>query len=165
MSSNPLAGGISPGNQELGMSRNSQASQGGDWMGEQFCNSGEEGSSWFQHWNRPFIMEQKAENLLGPKGPEWGIGARTLLHQEHWGNTWKIPRNDLIYNSQLQQKLLDGGATPWVQETNYNGIGHLEGSSGHCFQRVPLWHRMFSRENLMQSSSMCQESLGLQMMW
>ena len=75
-------------------------------MGEQFCNSGKESSSWFQHWG-PFITE-KALNLPGSKGPEWCFGEGTIWHQQHWGNTWKIPWNDLIYNSQLQQGLLDG---------------------------------------------------------
>ena len=116
-------------------------------MGEQFCNSGKESFSWFQHW-RPFNTEE-ALNLPGSKGSEWGFGEGTILHQKHWGNTWKIPWDDSIHNSRLQQGLLDGGTAPWVQETDYNGIGHWKvpvdktsnGSNCHigCVP-VKTWH-------------------------
>ena len=93
------------------------------WLnGWTVCYSGKEGSSWFKHW-RPFNTE-KAPNLPGSKGPEWSFRKGTVLHQVHQGNTWKIPCHDLIYNSQLQQRFLDGGATPRVQKIDNNGIGH-----------------------------------------
>ena len=40
------------------------------------------------------------------------------------GDTWKIPCDDSIYNSQLQQRFLDGGATPQLQKIDNSGIGH-----------------------------------------
>ena len=112
-------------------------------MGEQFCNSGKESSSWFQQW-RLFYTEE-ALNLPGSKGPEWGVGERTILHQKHWGNTWKIPWNDPIHHGGFQQRLLDGGATPQVQETDDYGFGHWKvpvdkTSNGfhHCTGCIPM---------------------------
>ena len=74
----------------------------------------------------------------------------------------KVPQHDMFHHCGLQQRILDGGATPWIQKANYDGIGYW---TVPVFQWVPSWCRMCSRENWMQSFSTCQESLGLQMTW
>ena len=81
------------------MFRNPRASQRGDWMGEQFCNTGKESSSWFQHWG-PFFTE-KAENLpLDPRNlnealewaPYYTRSIKEILGKFH-GMTWFMIAN------------------------------------------------------------------------
>ena len=48
-----------------------------EWVNS-FVIVGEEDSSWFWHWGP--VTAEKTENLLGPKGPEWGTQVQTLLY-------------------------------------------------------------------------------------
>ena len=90
-------------------------------MGKQFCYCWEE--SWPTSQTRT-SAEEKAKDLLGPKRPEWGIGAWALLHYEHWRDSWQVSWHEEVHHCRFQQRILDGGTTPQIMQTHHNGIGY-----------------------------------------